>query len=257
MEFRYHISDFFHRSARNDGMPPDRGEWPAEWTRVYFKSYPRLPRLDLTPYLGELAQCMLADALRKRRSARDFSGVPFTLERISNLLYYAAGIQDVAEHRRKHDWDSSRRFYPSAGSRYPLEIYPLVLRGDGELKGGLYHYDVKDHALEVLWEKDFLKDKTLEGAFVHPHMLDASVILFMTAVFWRTQMKYQEEGYRFVLQEAGHLGQNLYLVSEALGLGCSAIGGYTDTDRIERLLDVDGVTESSVYAFAIGPKTRE
>ena len=75
--------------------------------------------------------------------------------------------------------------------------------------------------------------------------------IIMTAVFDRSQMKYGERGYRYMLIEAGHVGQNFCLTAEALGLKCSALGGTHD-EPIERLLDIDGVTESVMYALAIG-----
>ena len=64
-------------------------------------------------------------------------------------------------------------------------------------------------------------------------------------------MKYGDRGYRHVLAEAGHLAQNLYLISSALGLSCCAMGGYYD-EEINNLLDIDGVGESIVYILAIG-----
>jgi len=51
--------------------------------------------------------------------------------------------------------------------------------------------------------------------------------------------------------EAGHLAQNIYLVTTALGLGCVAIGGFMD-DEINEILEVDGVNEAVVYVIAIG-----
>ena len=73
----------------------------------------------------------------------------------------------------------------------------------------------------------------------------------MTSQFERTQMKYGERGYRYILLEAGHIGQNICLVSETLGLKCCALGGTMDKN-LEELLDIDGETESVVYGFAIG-----
>ncbi|OGJ54835.1 hypothetical protein A2880_02980 [Candidatus Peribacteria bacterium RIFCSPHIGHO2_01_FULL_49_38] len=72
--------------------------------------------------------------------------------------------------------------------------------------------------------------------------------VIITAVFSRTINKYGDRGYRNILIEAGHVGQNLYLVSESLGLKCTAIAGTKD-EEIERFLDIDGVTESVVYAL--------
>lgn len=143
-----------------------------------------------------------------------------------------------------------RRAQASGGARYPIEVYPLVLRSGEGLPAGLYHYNVKLHALETLWDKSFTKEE-LKDYFVYEWTADASVVFLMTAVFWRNQMKYGERGYRYVLIEAGHIGQNLYLVSEALGLKCCALGGTKD-ERVEELLDIDGVNESLVYAVAVG-----
>jgi hypothetical protein len=47
--------------------------------------------------------------------------------------------------------------------------------------------------------------------------------------------------------------KNIYLVSEALNLKCCALGGFRISDeQMERILDIDGVTESLVYTAVIG-----
>jgi SagB-type dehydrogenase family enzyme len=82
---------------------------------------------------------------------------------------------------------------------------------------------------------------------------DTSLILFLTAVFERSTFKYGARGYRFVLLEAGHVAQNINLVATALGMGCVNLGGYYDR-RIDDLLNLDGVTHSTVYMIALGEK---
>jgi SagB-type dehydrogenase family enzyme len=82
----------------------------------------------------------------------------------------------------------------------------------------------------------------------------ASLIIFLTAIFERSIFKYKERGYRYILLEAGHVAQNLNLVANAFGLGCVNIGGYFDRE-IDDLLDLDGVTHSTIYMIAIGGKT--
>lgn len=142
------------------------------------------------------------------------------------------------------------RVQPSAGSLFPIEVYVLVRRAAEGLMPGLYHYNVKMHTLELLWEKQF-SDEELANYLIDSSEMHATVIFFLTAVFGRTQSKYGERGYRHALLEAGHIGQNLYLVSETVGLGCCAIGGTNDKE-IERLLDIDGVNESLVYTLVAG-----
>jgi len=93
----------------------------------------------------------------------------------------------------------------------------------------------------------------LDKIATYEFVKDASLIIFQTAVFWRTCIKYGERGYRFVLQESGHIGQNIYLVSEVLNLKCCALGGFRISDeQIEKLLDIDGITESLIYTSVIG-----
>ena len=48
--------------------------------------------------------------------------------------------------------------------------------------------------------------------------------------------------------------QNILLAATALDLAAVPIAGYFDR-RLDRLLHVDGVTESTVYGVAIGRRT--
>ena len=86
---------------------------------------------------------------------------------------------------------------------------------------------------------------------MYPYVKNASVAIVMSAIFWRMQNKYGERGYRNILLEAGHIGQNIYLISEALGLKCCAQAGTID-ESLEKFLSLDGREESIVYGFAIG-----
>lgn len=161
-------------------------------------------------------------------------------------MKYSCGIT------RQNQEGDGRRAQPSGGARFPIETYCLVIKpGDG-LKPGLFHYNVEGHHLEVLTEKNFGK-KELDEIATYEFVQDASLIVFLTAVFWRNQMKYGERGYRFILQESGHIGQNIYLLCEALNLKCCSLGGFRISDeQIEKLLDIDGVVESLAYTLVIG-----
>ena len=81
----------------------------------------------------------------------------------------------------------------------------------------------------------------------------ASLIVFITSIFERSIFKYGDRGYRFILLEAGHVAQNINLVSNALGLGSVNIGGYFDRE-IDDLLGLDGVAHSTIYMIAIGSR---
>ena len=256
------FSKIFHQSSKDflKGHPPispDPANWPDEWKTTYYKTYERLPKIALA---DDPPKADLFDTARTRESRRDFGRVPVTKQELSLLLKYSCGITGKLNENR------SRRAQASGGARFPIEIYPIVFRpstdstsslqassgqASGEdLEAGLYHYNVKDHALDVLWEGEF-SDNKISELFSYPWVKDAAVALVMTAIFWKNRNKYGERGYRYVLMEAGHIGQNIYLVSSALNLKCCALGGTWD-ENLEKLLDIDGVTESVIYALVIG-----
>ncbi len=240
------FSHLFHQSSkdRTRGHIPiatDSKEWPLEWHTTYYKTYPRLPKIILpdTKPSGDFF-----DLVRGRKSRRNFTDKPLSLEALSSLLRYSCGVVGKLEDGRP------KRAHPSGGARFPLEIYPLVFRGSESLPAGVYHYNFKAHALDVLWKRDFSEEER-RTLFLYPWVKEAAVVFLLTAVFWRSKNKYGEAGYRYILLEGGHIGQNLYLTAEALGLQCSALGGV-DNKAIESILDIDGITESAIYALAVG-----
>ena len=245
------IAEFYHQATKvkyEKGMekPIDSKTWPKEWTTVYFKEYPRLPKI-LLPKPQNINNVLLEEVLIKRKSEREFNGEAISLQDLSSLLFYSAGIIE----KKDENWNKTRRPYPSGGARFPLEIYPLILKGSSELKQGVYHYNVREHLLEKLLEEENLR-KELYPQFIWQDMvLKAPVVLAISAVFERSLKKYKERGYRYILFEAGHLGQNIYLVSVGLGLKCCALGGFDD-DRFCELLDINSQSEAVLYAFGLG-----
>ena len=161
------------------------------------------------------------------------------------MLYYSAGTKPEYHGPAK----KIRRFYPSGGARYPLEVYLLIQRVDG-VEPGIYHYNVKDHRLELLTKEKKEIEKLKEGLF-YPWSRDAAVAFFVTAVWERNFMKYKDRGYRIVLMEAGHLGQNLALTAAALGIGCCNSVGFHN-QRINEVLDIENEDESSLYLALLG-----
>lgn len=220
-----------------------------------FKEYPGCPSVAL-PLDVEIEEMTLGQAIRYRRTVRNFTGGSITLEQLSALLLYSYGITGQFTYTlpmRKPEIQYLRAA-PSAGGLYPIEIYPVVLRVDG-IEPGIYHYQVKEHALALMKAGDYTEivPPLLSGqAFTSK----CAVIFLLTAIFQRTTRKYGERGYRFVMLDAGHIGQNMYLSSVGLGLGCLAIGGFYDRE-IEELLEIDGVEESPVYSLCVGIPSEE
>ena len=76
----------------------------------------------------------------------------------------------------------------------------------------------------------------------------------MTTVFDRVQWRYPHaRAYRAILAEAGHLCQTFCLVATWLGLAPFCTMGLSDR-RIESDLEIDGVSESIIYAAGVGSR---
>jgi SagB-type dehydrogenase family enzyme len=239
------FSQIFHQYTKrfHKAIPGDSNLWPEQWKTTYYKTYLRQPKIELS---HKEKKFDLFDALKKRSSKRQMNRIPISCQELSLLLKYSCGIT------RRDEQGDGKRPHPSGGARFPIEIYCLVVKpGDG-LEPGLFHYNIENHYLETILKKQFTK-VDLDQVATYEFVNDASLIIFLTSVFWRSQNKYGQRGYRFILQESGHIGQNIYLISEALNLKCCALGGFRISDeQIEKLLDIDGVTESLVYSLVIG-----
>lgn len=240
------FSNLFHQSSKEHARNPiDSSQWPDAWKTIYYKEYPSFKKIALSDVPPEKD---LFSAIISRKSGRNYSEEPITKDELSVLLKYSCG--------EINDMDGKvRRAQASAGARFPIEIYPIVFRGTEDLPSGLYHYNVREHSLDVLWKKNFTKEE-IGKIFTYEWIQDAALGIVMTAVFERTQSKYKERGYRCILLEAGHIGQNLYLVSDALGLECCALSGTRD-ESMEEFIDIDGVTESVVYGFSFGKQNKK
>ena len=56
-----------------------------------YKEYPHAPQIPLAPP-GAADGLLFEEAIRRRRSVRDYSGAPMTIAELSHLLYYVGGI---------------------------------------------------------------------------------------------------------------------------------------------------------------------
>jgi len=115
---------------------------------------------------------------------------------------------------------------------------------------GVYHYNVKNHELELLIPDD-PTDELYRVCCKQEYARQASVVILISGVLQRTKRKYGERGYRYVFLDVGHLGQNIYLACTALGLSVITTCGFFD-DEANKLLRLDGVDETMLYVAFIG-----
>lgn len=225
--------------------PPFRisSKLPQVTNTIYEKSYPRFSRF-LLPSVSPLT-VSLGDALVERQSFRSKigKGMP-DIKKLSHLLFYSCGIKSLPNKKIPF----SSRTYPSGGARYPLEIYLYLRKPIYPLTPAIYHYQVQMHALETLpiTNSDRILKKEILGQVNSYWLKDCWGLIFISAVYQRSEIKYGRASFRYVLLEAGHVMQNIYLVSTALQLGCCALGGFVDK-KINTFLNLDIQKEVIVY----------
>lgn len=191
-------------------------------------------------------QLTVAEAIVRRISRRN-SKKPLNLEEISELLYFTNGFKCFVD-RDKYGL-ACKTMTPSGGSCHPLELY-LILNNVSGVKEGVYHFDTENHALEIVSQEKMKKTKIFKLINKQQSLVDAN-FLFITAIHKRTTWKYGPRGYRLIHIEAGHLGQNVYLIGEAMGLSVCAIGGW-NRQLAKEILNIDEKEEITVYVLAIG-----
>jgi SagB-type dehydrogenase family enzyme len=183
------------------------GEEPESFKRYQGAS------VALPPPLG--AEMGLSDALRTGDG-----DAPLDLQRLSTMLHLTAGVTS----RRG---GNALRAAPSSGALFPSEVYVIVRRVEG-LTAGVYHYDPDRHRLDYV-------AAALAG-------VKADALIAVSAIFRRTGYKYHDRAYRYAVADAGHLLENLRLVTHASGARFSLLSAF-DEMEMARALKIDGVEE--------------
>jgi SagB-type dehydrogenase family enzyme len=174
-------------------------------------------------FKGEVS---LEEVVLKRRSTRVFSSRSVTRSQLSQLLWACQGITG-----------GYYRTVPSAGATYPLEMFVVLGKNAVEsLDDGVYRYVPKGHSIERHLPGDLRKD--LCSACLGQGFIRRVPLSFvLCAEYSRTTASYGERGVRYVHMEVGHVGQNLALQGEALGLCSVMVGAFRDED-VSRVLNL-------------------
>ena len=182
---------------------------PVGQPRAY-PGYPRWPLARCRPRVWPALERMLWS----RRSESKLSTELPSLGQLSRLLQFSHGVGASA----------GRGPTPSAGGLQALELYLVNFVADW-LPAGLYHYDRAGHALTQStagaqrddWRRIVPSLELVEGG---------AILWIIVGDGQRCLQKYAERGWRFLLLEAGHLMQNLCLMSQRLGWTTTPLGGF-------------------------------
>ncbi|MFK3937448.1 SagB/ThcOx family dehydrogenase [Alkalihalobacillus sp. NPDC078783] len=158
--------------------------------------------------------------LVSRRSKRKVSGKPITIEFLSKLLLYCAGVTNK---------EKGLFSYPSPGATYPTSIF-IKIKGHKFI----YRYNPYEHNLEEYTDDlnngsdEIMSDKSLVGF---------PVKLFLASDYQLIDERYGEASYRLTCLEMGHIGQNIMLYSHENGYHSVCLGGYNELAFKSRIGD--------------------
>ncbi len=175
-----------------------------------------------------VGQMSVEAAIAQRRSRRRLLVDAVPVEQLSQMLWSAQGVTDKG---------GRRRAAPSAGATYPIEL--LVVVGDataGDVPAGIYRYDSAEHALGCTRQGD-VREELAAACHGQDFVGKAPMVLAMAAEMSRISKRYGDRAWRYVNMEIGHIGQNVHLQAEALGLGAVAVGAFDDA-AVAAALDI-------------------
>jgi SagB-type dehydrogenase family enzyme len=160
-------------------------------------------------------------AVKQRRTVRAFADEPLTVEQLAQILWAAQGITEDG---------GFKRAAPSGGALYPMDVWAAVGKGGVKnLSHGVYHYEPAHHALTQFVPEDTRVDLAA-ASLGQMWVARAPVVLILTAEYPRITGKYGERGRRYAMIEAGHIGQNIFLQCQALGLDAGIVGAFSDKE---------------------------
>ena len=203
-------------------------------------------RFDLAP-VGQWEGIELVDlatAIGERQSRRSFKTEPLTLDELSFLLWATQGV------REQDDEGTVLRTVPSAGNRHALETYLAVLRV-GNLEPGFYRYLPLEHQLLHLFREEQMPHKLTEATLGQAFVGRSAVVFIWTTIPYRMEWRYGLAAHKVIALDAGHVCQNLYLASEAIGAGTCAVAAYHQ-QLMDQLVRVDGSDEFVIYLAPVG-----
>ena len=156
----------------------------------------------------------LMQALKERKSSREFSSKEFPIEIISDLLWAASGINRQ---------ESARRTAPTSMNMQEIDIY--LAKADG-----MYLYDAKKNMLLPVVSGDI---RALTGG--QPFVKDAPINLVYVADFAKMSKLSVQDADFYAGTDTGFVSQNVYLFCASSGLA-TVVRGFVDKPALAKAI---------------------
>jgi SagB-type dehydrogenase family enzyme len=235
------LSDWRQDTSEKRGLaaPPIQKPYPVDAKRIDL----------IKPEKFTVGGMRVIDAIRDRRSRREYSGEAFSLEELSYLLWATQGISKL-ERNEAGIVSAHYRTVPSGGARHPFETYLIINRVVG-VAPGLYRYLPLEHQLLVIREDSGLAKRVTESCYRQAFTGKSAVVFVWSAIPFRTEWHYGFIAQKLVAVDVGHVCQNLYLAAESIHGGVCAVLGYNQAG-MDTLIGLDGKDEFVIYLAAAG-----
>jgi len=172
----------------------------------------------------------LMQALRARKSTREFSTEKLPTQVLSDLLWAAFGVNRP---------ETGGRTAPSTHNWQDIDIY--VTTADG-----LYLFDAKSHGLKMIQAKDI---RALTG--MQDFVANAPVNLIYVSDFTRMDSDTNQEDKKIAAAiDSGFIGQNVYLYCASAGLA-TVVRGSVDKEVLAKAMKLNS-TQWIVAAQSVG-----
>ena len=174
----------------------------------------------------------LMQALKNRKSGREFSSKPIPRQELSNLLWAAFGVNRP---------ESGKRTAPSAMNKQEIDLYVALAEG-------LFVYDAKANALKKVSGSD-LRALTGKQAFVK----DAALNIVFVADMSKSK---GEDAKVYAAADAGFIAENVYLYCASSGFS-TVVRGNVDKEALGKAMGLRP-DQTIIFAQTVGyPKSAE
>jgi len=191
----------------------------------------------------------LEEVLLKRRSNRPWRHETMSLADLSSILHHA----NIEGCRVRTELEQSVGENPELllnSSFTALETYCLVLSVES-IKPGLYHYNMKNHELELIREGLF-RDEITKCCIGQSRPHGASCIFMISAVWDRFMYRYRHpRAYRTLLTNVAELGHKYLLLGTSLRLSTFMTPAFNDK-YVDDFMGFNGYDEAVLYAIGLG-----
>jgi SagB-type dehydrogenase family enzyme len=177
-----------------------------------------------------------SEALFQRRSKRNFVREPLSEDHVGALIDSICTEDSASSTERE---------------RYRRSLSIGLLVGDVEgTEPGFYLLDTTEASLGLVTSGDFMENMA-HICLEQQWLANAAAHFLFLANLDLMDRTWGAREYRYAMLTAGRMGQRLYMVATAMGMGCCGIGALYDGEAAAQL----GLNEASrlLYLVAVGP----